>query len=471
MIPFEELNTNTNDQDEAWKEAILEDLIEDAIGGAWGDDPAKASSDQVIVRVIRGTEFRNWDKEKGSTAATRAIDQKSFARRMLTVGDMVVEISGGGPSQPVGRTLVIDQEALDSLGGRAISSNFCRRVRFKADVNPFFVDNALKLKYSLGELNQFQTETTNIRNLTFPKFISETSIPLPTREVQDQLVMMIGGLQAQIGQVRDRLATIPTLLKKFRQSVLAAACSGQLTDDWREANPETETGQSIVAHLLTQTQDKKLKINPEQPDVDIPESWAWAAIGRIAAIRGGIQKQPHRAPKGNAYPYLRVANVGRNRLDLTEMAYFELASGELETYRLEQGDLLVVEGNGSFSEIGRASIWRNEIADCVHQNHIIRVRFSRILPEFVNAFWNSPVGIEQVTSTAVTTSGLYSLSTGKIASLMIPVPGRDEQAEIVRRVESLFGLADSIESRLVEATAQIERTTQAILAKAFRGEL
>ncbi len=304
------------------------------------------------------------------------------------------------------------------------------------------------------------------------QFAPGTLVPIPPTwddevTIADQIDGLVEGLQSP----RDRLATIPTLLKKFRQSVLAAACSGQLTVDWREANPETETGQSIVAHLLTQTQDKKLKINSEQPDVDIPESWAWAAIGRIAAIRGGIQKQPHRAPKGNAYPYLRVANVGRNRLDLTEMAYFELASGELETYRLEQGDLLVVEGNGSFSEIGRASIWRNEIADCVHQNHIIRVRFSRILPEFVNAFWNSPVGIEQVTSTAVTTSGLYSLSTGKIASLMIPVPGRDEQAEIVRRVESLFGLADSIESRLAEATAQVERTTQAILAKAFRGEL
>lgn len=314
------------------------------------------------------------------------------------------------------------------------------------------------------------TSSTTVKHLS-SRDVERLPIPVPEIEEQQKIATQVAALLQLVGSSSDRLAAIPALIKKFRQSVLAAACSGQLTANWREANPETETGQRTVAQLLTQTHKKKLKINPEQPDVDIPESWAWAAIGQIAAIRGGIQKQPHRAPKGNAYPYLRVANVGRNRLDLTEMALFELAPGELETYRLDYGDLLVVEGNGSFNEIGRASIWRSEIADCVHQNHIIRVRFSSIMPEFVSAFWNSPVGIEQVTATAVTTSGLYSLSTGKIASLMIPVPGKDEQAEIVRRVDSLFALADSIESRLADATTQVERTTQAILAKAFRGEL
>jgi type I restriction enzyme S subunit len=231
------------------------------------------------------------------------------------------------------------------------------------------------------------------------------------------------------------------------------------------------TGIELAKRMTDATPSKKLRTAPVEPDLKIPETWSWSAIANIAQIRGGIQKQPHRAPKSNAYNYLRVANVMRDRLDLTELSRFELADGELETYRLQYGDLLVVEGNGSFNEIGRASIWRNEVQDCVHQNHIIRVRFNGLIPEFVNFFWNSPIGIEQVSATAVTTSGLYSLSTGKIGSLMIPVPGKSEQVEIVRRIESLFALADSIESRLAEATAQVERTTQAILAKAFRGEL
>ena len=149
----------------------------------------------------------------------------------------------------------------------------------------------------------------------------------------------------------------------------------------------------------------------------------------------------------------------------------ELFPGELERYRLRPNDLLIVEGNGSLTEIGRCALWNGEIENCVHQNHIIRVRFTAVSPEFVNLYWNSPLGISNVTDAAVTTAGLYSLSTKKIANLPVPIPPRPEQAEIVRRVEALFALADDAERRVGAATARADKLTQAILAKAFRGEL
>ena len=194
-------------------------------------------------------------------------------------------------------------------------------------------------------------------------------------------------------------------------------------------------------------------------------------VSEIAEVRGGIQKQPMRTPKQNAYPYLRVANVLRGRLDLSNVAQFELFPGELETFSLQPGDVLIVEGNGSISEIGRSALWNGEIADCVHQNHIIRVRPHGCLSRYFDIYWNSPVGIRNVTTTAVTTSGLYSLSTGKIGRLAVPVPPLSEQQEIVRRVDALFALADRIEQRVAAATARADRVTQAVLAKAFRGEL
>ena len=61
-----------------------------------------------------------------------------------------------------------------------------------------------------------------------------------------------------------------------------------------------------------------------------------------------------------------VANVQRGHLNLEEIEEFELFSGELDRYRLEPGDLLVVEGNGSESEIGRCARWSGEIDECVH---------------------------------------------------------------------------------------------------------
>lgn len=204
---------------------------------------------------------------------------------------------------------------------------------------------------------------------------------------------------------------------------------------------------------------------------DLPGGWLWKNVGEIAEVRGGIQKQPKRTPRRNPFPYLRVANVLRNRLDLRKVEHMELFNGELETYRLRPGDLLIVEGNGSITEIGRSALWSGEISDCVHQNHIIRVRAQGCLPEYLNLYCNSPKGIETIAGHAVTTAGLFSLSTRKVSELPIPLPPLDEQGEIVRRTVGLMDLADRIDIRLHAEKQRIGALTQSILAQAFRGEL
>ena len=170
---------------------------------------------------------------------------------------------------------------------------------------------------------------------------------------------------------------------------------------------------------------------------------------------------------------LRVGNVYRNRLDLDKMEYFELFENEFDRYKLDCGDILVVEGNGSKDQIGRAAIWRNEIENCVHQNHIIRCRPFKgfCTPEYLMYFLNSLKGIEIMMELSVTTAGLYSLSTGKLKNICIPIPPLPEQEEIVRRVDKLFALADKIEERYNKVKRQLERAGKAIYAKAFRGEL
>jgi type I restriction enzyme S subunit len=271
---------------------------------------------------------------------------------------------------------------------------------------------------------------------------------------------------------------VPAILKRFRQSVLAAACSGQLTADWREEHLDMQTGEALLQTIKSDRKVRKGKqrqLSKDKIDLDqlpeIPEQWGWETIGQVADIQGGIQKQPKRAPKDNPYPYLRVANVLRDKLDLSEIHQMELFDGELEIYRLEPGDLLIVEGNGSLSQIGRSAVWNGEIANIVHQNHIIRVRTHWCSTRYLNTYWNSPLGIERITDVAVTTSGLYSLSTKKIANIIAPIPPLAEQQEIVRRVKALFTLADRIEQRAKVATERVEKTTQSILGRAFRGEL
>lgn len=149
-------------------------------------------------------------------------------------------------------------------------------------------------------------------------------------------------------------------------------------------------------------------------DATAPKLTYTALVGDVAEVKGGIQKQSKRKPVMNKYPFLRVVNVPRGNLDLAEIHEVELFDGELDHYRLRMGDLLVVEGNGSAEQIGRAAMWRDEIADCVHQNHLIRVRPGAELdPTYLELVWNAPATAEQLRRAASSTSGLHTLSTAK----------------------------------------------------------
>jgi type I restriction enzyme, S subunit len=207
-------------------------------------------------------------------------------------------------------------------------------------------------------------------------------------------------------------------------------------------------------------------------DASVNGPWENASLGEISAIQGGIQKQPKRTPVANIYPFLRVANVHRGRLDLNDVHLIELFPGELERLRLRKGDLLVVEGNGSPREIGRMAVWDGSVSDCVHQNHLIRIRLGDgLVPEFVEAYWNSPVGQRKVQAVASSTSGLYTLSVRKIERLLVPVPPIDEQHRIVQEVDRRLSIADDIEVTIYTNLKRAERMRQSILRKAFAGQL
>jgi len=231
-----EIGRREGELPEGWAETTLEEIVVHKLGGDWGEDPRKAaeSPELVRVRVIRGTDFRHWERDKGTTAEERLIKRASLARRRLAVGDLVVEVSGGGASQPVGRTLLIDAEAVRRAAGvPLICNNFCRQVRVHREVDPAFVHLALSYTYLCGSFDEHQTQTTNLRNLDFNGFLSIV-LPLPPRAEQRRIVAKVAELMAPLRRVREGLARLPEVLKRFRQSVLADAYSGRLTEDWRE---------------------------------------------------------------------------------------------------------------------------------------------------------------------------------------------------------------------------------------------
>lgn len=198
----------------------------------------------------------------------------------------------------------------------------------------------------------------------------------------------------------------------------------------------------------------------------LPRGWEWASVADVAEVQGGIQKQPKRRPDRNHFPFLRVANVLRSRLDLSEVHEVELFDGELEKYALAPGDLLVVEGNGSPSEIGRAALWKGQLPNCVHQNHLIRVRPSSVVDaRYLAALWNSPVVAAELRAVASSTSGLLVLTTKKIRSVRIPVAPLDEQRRIVTAIEEETSRLEGAIGLVKSGLARLPLVRRGVLAR------
>ena len=125
-----------------------------------------------------------------------------------------------------------------------------------------------------------------------------------------------------------------------------------------------------------------------------PMRWPQRRIGDVCDVQGGLQVTKKRSVYPMEAPYLRVANVLRDRLALDDIKLIRLTENELLRTRLLQGDLLIVEGHGNATEIGRVAEWDGQIRTCVHQNHLIRARpdRARLVPGFAAAYLNSTSG-------------------------------------------------------------------------------
>lgn len=147
-------------------------------------------------------------------------------------------------------------------------------------------------------------------------------------------------------------------------------------------------------------------------------------LSELATITGGLTKNSKRNAFNLKMPYLRVANVFFNRLDLNEILEIGVREDEIGKTLLQTGDLLFVERNGSIEQIGRVAIWDGSISPILHQNHLIKARFHKktILPEFALFYFMSQEGRQQIISKSVSTSGLNTLSVNKISSLILPMP-------------------------------------------------
>ena len=324
-------------------------------------------------------------------------------------------------------------------------------------------------------------------------------VPLAPPEQQKGIVAKIEELFSHIDAGIEALKKAKQLLKQYRQSVLKAAVTGELTKEWREANKnKLEPASRLLERILKERRQKweeqqleqfkakgkmpkddKWKEKYKEPDnytdnllFDIPEEWHWVYMGQLGDVVGGLTKNKKREQFELQLPYLRVANVYANELRLDDVSKIGVQVNELDRVLLEKGDLLIVEGNGSPDQIGRLAIWNGSIEPCVHQNHLIKVRLTKKDGGNYLMYWLSSLGgRDAILQVASSTSGLYTLSISKISGLPVPLPPLVEQIEIEKLVSAKLSSIEHLDNEIDVQLIKVEKNKQSVLASAFSGKI
>lgn len=309
-------------------------------------------------------------------------------------------------------------------------------------------------------------------------------VPVAPESEQRRIADKLDTVLARVDAVNDRLARVAPLLKRFRQSVLAAATSGSLTLDWRQSRvPQPRSARQELNEILKvqsgllRVRGEAARVNPDEL-FSLPDSWAWVLNHELAeddsnAICAGpfgtIFKAKDFRDEGVPIIFLRHIGEGRYLTHKPGFMATEVWRDFHQPYSVYGGELLVTKLG---DPPGTACIYPEGIGTAMVTPDVMKmcVNASAAEPRYLMHFFNSPNSKRIVEALCFGVTRLR-IDLSMFKTFPMPLPTREEQSEIVRRVELLFAYADRLEARLQAAQTTADRLTPALLAKAFRGEL
>lgn len=293
--------------------------------------------------------------------------------------------------------------------------------------------------------------------------IKEWPLPLAPLAEQKRIADKLEAVLGRVDACRTRLDRVPDLLKRFRQSVLAAATSGKLTEDWREENEMLNEVFSSAA------------IGDDLEE--LPIGWSWTTPEKIKKVeRYSLAIGPFGSNlkvsdyRENGVPLVFVREIRSRSFGGSKTKFVtEEKAEELKAHSAAGGDLLITKMG---DPPGDVAVYPPDAPDSIITADCIKLRVDpqKAITAFVGYVIESPQARARLLE-IVAGVAQQKISLERFRDFSLPLAPLAEQTEIVRRVEALFALADQIEARLTEARAQVERLTPATLAKAFRGEL
>ncbi|OQY97619.1 MAG: hypothetical protein B6D35_14395 [Candidatus Brocadia sp. UTAMX2] len=330
-------------------------------------------------------------------------------------------------------------------------------------------------------LENFQGSAQGGINLSFAP---NTEISFAPLNEQCRIVAKLEKLLHRVDACKERLEKIPAILKRFRQSVLAAACSGRLTEDWREKNPNVEIANILLERIkVSRTSSAKTKIErnkilkfyeegkerlkQKDNEIDLPETWGFCEINNLGDVCNG--STPSRKKSGywsGNIPWISSGEVRNNVITKTRETITKEGYENSSVRLLHIGTvLLAMIGEGKTR--GQTAIL--DIEATINQNIAAVILDHGLISSKYLWYWFQLQ--YEITRQVGSGSGPQALNCQRVRALPFYLPPLPEQHEIVRRVDALFKKADEIEARYKKAKTFVDKLSQSILAKAFRGEL
>ena len=327
----------------------------------------------------------------------------------------------------------------------------------------------LALNYNLSDYIAQAQGGVGLAHITKAK-LDQSFLVHPPVPVQKAITALVARHEALRNEAISQLTTARHSVELFRRSILVSACSGRLTADWRDIHPNVPSVEQALAAMPARKRSRRTQDDPVDLELsDLPGSYVVATIGQVAQV---IEYGTSRKADGNIddIPVLRMSNIQGGRLDFTDLKFHALDK-EIEKLLLRDGDLLFNRTN-SPELVGKSAVYHGD-QPMSFASYLIRVRLSPDVcdPDFANYWINSAWGRAWAHLTKTDGVSQSNINGSKLAAMPIPLPPIEEQNEIVRRATKLLSTAETLLSRLSSADRAIELTDQAILAKAFRGEL
>jgi type I restriction enzyme, S subunit len=294
--------------------------------------------------------------------------------------------------------------------------------------------------------------------------------PLPE---QRRIVAKVEGLLAEVNRANARLTRVQAIIKRFRRSVLSAACSGELTREWREQHPE-ESGKTLLK-AIRRTAEASVKRQRSTGSgdyqlADVPDTWGIGRIGEMVTLvtsgsRGWAEFYSDQGPI-----FIRAQDINTDVLDLSEVAHVSLPRASEGSRTLVQPSDLLVTITGA--NVTKTALVEDDLGEAYVSQHVglVRPAIAAVSP-WLHSWLISPGHGRKQLLDAAYGAGKPGLNLDNLRDVAVAVPPLAEQHEIQTRVQSLLTLVTRIEERLAPVLRSVEALPRAILFKAFSGEL